>query len=302
MKIYTTLAFVLLLATVHAQTYVPFVTDGTDEWNMFESIGYPCVTERHYTYRVIGQTTINNQTYDQIQGTGYYFEYDFADPNNSQCDVPPTPYSTPVKLVREDNKKVYLYEGGVERLLYDFTAQVGDTIPDPGGEQQPVVVTAIDSALVGQNYRKLYNTTGVQIVEGVGGAVGPFETFFPPPEWLTFMQCYAEQGTPIYGNSNCILNVGIEELPGSLEVNLFPNPVEEQLTLALTTVPDGAYTLTIYDVMGKRQQHQQLNYASTWANPQTKVQLDVSALAQGTYILSIQLPDGSQQSYYFVKR
>lgn len=69
---------------------------------------------------------------------------------------------------------------------------------------------------------------------------------------------------------------GIESLQ-NLEFRLYPNPANEQITVELSDV-SSTYQLEIFDVLGKKV------YAS---EIQKTGNIDVSALAQGTYLLKL---------------
>lgn len=72
-----------------------------------------------------------------------------------------------------------------------------------------------------------------------------------------------------------------EEVLSPAAVEVFPNPVSEKLNVDLSNLQlKGAVTLTVYDINGRK-------VMRNIASPASSIQLDVSALQNGNYILQI---------------
>ena len=80
---------------------------------------------------------------------------------------------------------------------------------------------------------------------------------------------------------------------GLEEVKIFPNPARDYLHILLPSSYAGAVTLRVYGIDGK--------FISSMKPVASTVQLNVSALPAGTYILQIIKNDGSRENYRFVK-
>lgn len=127
----------------------------------------------------------------------------------------------------------------VEKLLYDFTLQVGDSVKDYlKGGMQPTIV-AIDSVLVGCNYRKrwMIDTNKfypTYLVEGIGSTFDLLESInlkiANSPNYS--LNCFQNGQTTFNGSSNCPLITNLNEKQKSHKAFFFyPNPVDQQFYL-----------------------------------------------------------------------
>lgn len=201
--------FIILLFSAGAsmaQTYVPFPTANT-LW-----------TERHgnnelqppaffYCFGLKNaDTTINAVTYHKL----YRSEDSVLTENEFYGGL------------REDAKKIYLFEAGSEKLIYDFNLNVGDTFPAFNSGQSGGIVTLIDSVNVSGTFRKRYafkladghNTPwGGNWIEGIGnGNLGGLPGGFalqPTCDCAVNNLCMRQDGfwlyhNPQYSSTNCI--------------------------------------------------------------------------------------------------
>lgn len=89
-------------------------------------------------------------------------------------------------------------------MIYDFTVQVGDSVPDPVrysyGDKYEVL--SIDSVLVGNTYRKRWNIEGpgASIIEGVGSTFGLVNPIGWAMECEFELLCYSEGDSGLYPN------------------------------------------------------------------------------------------------------
>ena len=163
------IAFVLTVSFIKSQNYIPFPTTNAN-WNTYfiyncSSSAVPFDTSI-LSYEVMGDTIINLELYKKI------YKEKFSAYNPSSKKV--------IGAIRELNKKIFYigetYFGlhaTTEVLLYDFNAQIGDTI------QHDIyfysIVLDIDSILINGKYRKRYEVDNNWlyhnpdfIVEGIG--------------------------------------------------------------------------------------------------------------------------------------
>jgi Secretion system C-terminal sorting domain len=122
-----------------------------------------------------------------------------------------------------------------EYVLYDFTVEAGDTIPEvwigswPGGVYQNLSVDQIDSTLIWGTYRKvIYVGQGDYFwIEGIGCTQGLFMDPWVNISGVCFdLYCMSENDTTLYPYENlnsCYLGVEIEEL-NDFDFSLYPNP------------------------------------------------------------------------------
>lgn len=91
--------------------------------------------------------------------------------------------------------------------------------------------------------------------------------------------------------------VGIGEITSINQLNVYPNPVREQLVLSFSAENAMTSTINVYDVTGKLMMQLQ-NQNSVGLN---KVKIDVSTLSVGTYFLQLNM-DGQQAAIPFVRK
>jgi len=103
--------------------------DNNPEWRVDHSIFGDCIDESRRVY--------------------YIRNYRFFTPFNASSCGDPIYTEEFVDLIRQDEKKVYLLFENSDTLLYDFSLEVGDTIPDTfhfiNSLDFPVTVESIDS-------------------------------------------------------------------------------------------------------------------------------------------------------------
>lgn len=150
-----------------------------------------------YQYTIGGDTVINPYTYKKIYASGFCWV----------CNDPAGWFYNYVGGLRQDstNKKVYFkYTGYPDKLIYDFSKQVGDTLNltafyvvcgnspfgNPTIAGYTATITSIDTVLVGSNYHKQFqlnnasccNNNNNAIIEGVGSRAGLLEgAYYPLP-------------------------------------------------------------------------------------------------------------------------
>lgn len=253
---------------LQAQEYVPF-TDSNVVWKIYW-MPYPPDepwTAKHYDYISSDDTLINDIQYTKLLKVNY----------NLYCsDIADTNY---IGAYRNDipNKIVYFYQGNEEKILYNFSFGIGDTIPtsyfiETDGTE--MIVCNIDSIQIETGeYRKQFTyefpnqeeTCLYNVVEGIGFLGGLLEPMSTSPELflnsslicfhyhdsLLYIQewydkCEIEEDTCILSNVNNTkyLNNTIEIVPNpviSSAVVLFNNPLQI----------NNNYSLTLYNFVGK---------------------------------------------------
>jgi hypothetical protein len=222
----------LLSNLVHSTTggtsvYHPF-PESNATWNFSIDCMMPNFGGENFSITIADDTVINSQYYHKLMTP-----FVQVNPGGGPCGTQ-TGYKG---AFRQDllNKKVYCITPytSTEKLLYDFNWQVGDTIL--GCLQAFVgnqVIHAIDSVLVGGEYRKrwiLDTCYDVNVVEGVGSTYG---LVYPSPNcvWdqsMISMTCFKYAGMTLYPASatNCdlITKVPVNDRPSN-PVIIYPNP------------------------------------------------------------------------------
>jgi hypothetical protein len=214
-------------------------------------------------YVISGDTFLNGHYYESIRSYGFISGY-FG------IFCPPYTVSTsftnnyPEFYLREDTlqRKIFLFDTNEEILLFDFNAQIGDSLQSNPFSKP--IVTAIDSvALLNGEVRKRFYI-GMQpgeftpyAIEGIGFTCG-FRIYFLDCECYYTQICVKENTQPIYidpfysqGNTNsCYFFSGIPEDENSF-LRISPNPANDKIELVATTIPQQS-RIYIYDLEGRK--------------------------------------------------
>ena len=269
--------FVLLLMAggvkTQAQEYVPMIQEG-NEWCTLEAI--VCKdTEGHYNTLVnwlSGDTLINEVRFTKVMET---------------LNGEGSPYQ--VALLREEDGKVWkTYNGISEILLYDFTANVGDSLVCGYGDY--FVLDSISIEQIGGVDRKKfwfgleYDFTGEPYametwIEGIGSDLGLLycgSYYFCGGYYRAL--CFHQDGELIWQNPEydaCVIT-SVEEINDKV-ISVYPNPAMETVTI------DGveAAEVQVYNALG------QLVKTVRDAN-----EIPVTDLPQGVYLLRITDAEG----------
>lgn len=271
-------ALLALAATnLKAQDYEPMIQEG-NEWHTLDVIvnpGFPPYD--HYTtlvHWISDDTLVEGVRYTKVLET-----------RNGE--------GTPrlAALLREENGKVWKRESSTDLLLYDFTAQVGDTVRF-GDFAESFVVDSISFEQIGGVDRKKiwfgleYDITGEPYAietwtEGIGSDMGLlFSGWFYATGGYYQALCFHQNGELLWQNEyygTCMIDA-VEEMDIS-PISLYPNPTSDvvqiegveaaevlvynsigQLVKTLQNsneisaadLPEGMYLLWITDIEGIR--------------------------------------------------
>ena len=296
MKKLLTLALLILACSTQAQ--VPDYFAGNPEWRQELTWGgaMPCLEIYNYVYYLNGDSIVDGHTYKKLYKRGEH-EYNWmAPPPAGNCSGSYT-YNFFYVLIRQDSLRVYIRQGNNdEALLYNFDLAVGDTLPETYFMMNDnVVVESIDSILVGESYRKIFNLEcpymyePLELIEGIGFTQGFLEYI---PDWYPAqLICFTLNGTtyyPGYGEP-CDLTVNIhnpEILNGGLEI--FPNPSAGNISVKFNSGSKMMVNVKVSDISGRNLKDEK------WAiNQGANVKsLDLSSFDKGIYFISLIGNDG----------
>ena len=275
-RLFTLLALLLMAGGVktQAQEYVPMIQEG-NEWCTLEAI--VCKdTEGHYNTLVnwlSGDTLINEVRFTKVMET---------------LNGEGSPYQ--VALLREEDGKVWeTYNGNSEILLYDFTANVGDSLVCGYGDY--FVLDSISIEQIGGVDRKKfwfgleYDFTGEPYametwIEGIGSDLGLLycgSYYFCGGYYRAL--CFHQDGELIWQNPEydaCVIT-SVEEIKDKV-ISVYPNPAMETVTI------DGveASEVQVYNALG------QLVKTVQGSN-----EINVSGLPAGIYSIRVTMNDGN---------
>lgn len=273
----------LTLTVGHGQTnvYHPF-PDSNAIWNIHFDVNCFMNGTGNEDYSIIisGDTLINNQTYHKLT-TPYVLSY-----STGTCGGITTGYKG---AIRQDttNKKVFFIPPAdtTEKLLYDFTMQVGDTVKGYIGENalpQDIIVQSIDSVLAGSNYRKRWVINPcyqLDFIEGIGSTYGLIKRApgCAVDQAYYTITCFQQNGQALYPDTtaNCQLITSLNSIDKiGCQINAFPNPSNGSFTV---NFGQSIKEIRLADLLGNTVLQQMVNNTS---------KIEISNLQSGYYTLT----------------
>lgn len=210
----------------------------------------PIIQDDDFTYSIEGDSTLGLFTYKKLRKSGSAHTHcSFGSFVNNYSY-----YNSITAFIREDvaSKKVYCNtpSSSGEILLYDFNANVGDTMSN---YDMCSVVSSIDSILIGSTYRKRFNIQGstYSVIEGIGSTAGLFEPFCPFENSGT-LNCFRQEFQTLYpdNSSLCVAFTSVEDNNSTSEfIKMYPNPVHDIATIELNDKYIHSY-LKLYNLFG----------------------------------------------------
>ena len=195
----------------------------------------------------------------------------------------------------------YLSYDTSEFLLYDFSKNANDTIPNIG-YGAVCIVDSVDSVFVGHYRKRMFVRYG-PYYESMGfhdtwiDGIGALNRIFIEPEPIAIplvyfgdtLVCFFENNQVLYHNSNydtCVFNLyaGINESVFSDQFTLFPNPATTQLSIQ--TSGTAIEQVNIYNTTGSL-------VLSALGSTIVNSQLSIVHLPSGVYIADIKTKEGS---------
>lgn len=273
---------------------IPDYFAGNPQWRMQLIFGgaMPCLYEYNYVYYLNGTEIIEDKEYVKMYKKGIV-EYSWYDPPPVGCEGTDS-YEYLQGLFRQEDRKIIMREGNTDVMIYDFDLDVGDTLPSsPILYEENIYVTAIDSIIVGESYRKVFTlsdgfwgTTG-QMIEGIGATKGFLDgipAYFYPEELV----CFSLDGAIYYENPEtwapCDMFVGIEESAlSSSSFEIFPNPTSGLVTIKAENMKISEISIIVTDITGRNLKNE------IWNSDQNTLvkSLDLSAYSPGMYFITL---------------
>lgn len=266
------IAVLLALAATNlkAQDYEPIIQEG-NEWHTLDVIVNPGFPPNHHystlVHWISDDTLVEGVRYTKVLET-----------RNGE--------GTPrlAALLREENGKVWKRESSTDLLLYDFTAQVGDTVRF-GDFAESFVVDSISIEQIGGVDRKKiwfgleYDITGEPYAietwtEGIGSDMGLlFSGWFYATGGYYQALCFHQNGELLWQNEyygTCMVDA-VDEMDVST-ISLYPNPASGATHIEGVEAAE----VQAYNALG------QLVKTVRGSN-----EVDVSGLPEGLYLLRI---------------
>lgn len=268
----------------YSQDYFPF-PDSNAIWNEYSiHVEYPTNVASKTRYGTIGDTIIENFEYSKI-----YRLIDDTCLNINNAEY--------FGAIREENKKIFaltIYHGDEEILLYDFSAEEGDTVYSNaqfGYMANPVLISNIDSiVLLDGTTRKRYWINGSLDefwIEGIGSQAGPFT---PITDLLTnyyepHLSCFKQNESAVYLNNYscdkcfCSLGTPIIEINGlQNRIHIYPNPASTNIIIDFELNTESSIT-RLFNSNGKLIESKLSN--------SFPIQMNIDYLPIGFYLIQI---------------
>jgi hypothetical protein len=239
-------SFLLFVNTSFSQPYQPF-PDSNAVWTIgiYDVFG---TFYSYYTYRIASinvDTIISSNSYQKV----FYF------------DSSTSLYKGALR--QTTGRKVFFVpkDSLNEKLLYDFSANIGDTVHNVYSDwsgSEPVhneAILNVDSILIKGSYHKtLLLPLGFYWIEGIGSTGGLFESTYGGTFSTVYkLKCFMEYGIPALPDSttNCLtLNIPETATPENA-VSIFPNPSNGHMQLNLNLGTPQQLFFKIYNSIGE---------------------------------------------------
>ncbi len=192
--------------------------------------------------------------------------------------------------LRSDTGHVYFVPKNSinEMLLYDFTLNKGDSVSNfylegyyrPHGTQ----VTSVDTIWInGKAHRRVNLFAGGSgaWIEGIGCNQGLLQEPYPNINGYGLnLRCFSRTDTvqyPSWQTSPCPMELGLERVESSPQIEFYPNPVKRMLKVSIAE--GTSTTLSLYDTWGK------LLLSTTFRG--NDGELDLATFPNGIYYLKV---------------
>jgi hypothetical protein len=235
-----------------SQTYTPLLQEGNKWWFYYRE-GYCDICNAQYRSGYIfinGETVIDNVAYKKIYSNIYY-----DCPYMGNCTYPTNPDVFEC-LMREDiiTKKVYFLDTitNTEKLLYDFSAQTGDSVNSEwrwGVNNWPVTINnVLYGSVFGKSNLKTFETDSGYIYEGIGSQSGLFTRPGNQPFELGafWLDCFEDS----LGKS-CVSQFVLGTSENSAEKNLTLYYSKENQDFKIFGYPMQDYKVSFYEATGR---------------------------------------------------
>ena len=268
-----------------AQDYEPIIQEG-NEWHTLDVIVNPGFPPNHHYSTLVhwlsDDTLVDGVRYTKVLET-----------RNGE--------GTPrlATLLREEDGKVWKRESSTDLLLYDFTAQVGDTVRF-GDFAESFVVDSISFEQIGGVDRKKiwfgleYDITGEPYAietwtEGIGSDMGLlFSGWYYVTGGYYRALCFHQNGELLWQNDyygTCMIDAVEEEVAPA--VSVYPNPVSETVSIEGLEPAE----VQVYNTLGQMVKTVKDSH-----------EINMAGLPQGVYLLRIADAEGNIYTNKITKR
>ena len=209
-----------------------------------------------------------------------------------------------IELTYSDSDHIYHYINGEFKVLYDFSAQVGDTLThylysdllfeECDSLGRSIVIETGTELINGEELRwyELEHLDGIAMLPGkIIEKMGSHGYMFPyingcvaTEEASDPLRCYEDDNFELYQNPDyegaCEFTVSIEEeIKDDSKLTLYPNPSDHVVNIESTTLIN-ALNISVYSIEGQL-------IKSIESRNSNEVSIDVTDLNSGMYFIEI---------------
>lgn len=287
--------FYLIVLFISTQVVGQPYLNETSQWKQYyEYSVYPPGIRivQDIVIQLDGDTMVGTTNYHRVLKTGIATTY-YVQSGDTTYHGPIQEYMDPI---REGEKSIYAYNRMTQKeyLLYDFGAEVGDTLKSGNCKRDTVI--RIDTIYLGDKPRRRFHLPSPfpgdvsTLVEGIGSTFGFYFgvcNVITTPAFLQ-LQCYSQDGDFIQFDStfDCSGLLLADEAVREEDFAIHPNPFTDEIEIDFPDAFKQSVSISVVNLMGVvvfEKRLQSVNSIERIALP------DVPA---GIYIVSIRHSQG----------
>lgn len=216
-----------------------------------------CQAIYYFQYYISGDTLINSNLYKKI-----YKSYVFLASTGAASPCNPLPLTELTGYwgaLRDDsinNKTFFVFSNSYsDSLLYDYNLQIGDSIKSCITTNN-VIITSIDSVMIGLHLRKRWNFISGYLIQGIGSNAGLTEIINTSQTTFSRLICVKNNSNPIFSSVNnsafaCnLIYQGVIEANSLNKLKINPKPFSTFTKIEMNKTVKNA-KLIIYNSLGK---------------------------------------------------
>ncbi len=203
--------------------------------------------------------------------------------------------------IYESNDSVYHYLQNTNSfgLLYNFNAQLGDTITltvddiMTGTSNIYLVIDSIGTAIINGLNKNIYHWSQINFpwnydfsgsaIEDIGNITFLFPQYGPCDPYAYGLRCYQDSIVGLYQTgiaTSCNVVTDVNELSSSNLTSISPNPFSTSININSENLKEDDYTISVYDLPGKIIYQTKKQFSN-------KTSVELSDLTKGIYFLKI---------------
>lgn len=290
MKYIILLIAFFLSAQVMGQPYL----NETSQWKQyFRHTAFPpgLVFVEDVVIQLDGDTIVGATTYHRVLKTGFATTY-YIQSGDTTYHGPIHEYMDPI---REVDQYMYTYDrqAGHEYLLYDFSAEVGDTLKSGYCKRDTVI--RIDTIYLGDRPRKRFHLPAgahgeiCTLIEGIGPNFGLYwQPCNEVPDPQIYLQCFSQDGNFIQLDStfDCSGLILADEVIKADALSIHPNSFTDEIEIDFPDAFNQSASISIVNLMGVVVFERELLSANSIER------IALPDLPVGIYIVCIRHPQG----------